>query len=253
VGGVGGNVNNLFLLGQELGRTRPVIGFQTRGVMGHRPHGSIEEMAADNIRYMRAHQPEGPYVLAGYSGGALTAHEMVRQLEGAGERVTRLVILDTFAPGFADDFVPKVKIGLLWRLRHEAMLLRRDGLPLLASRLEAKIRFKLARGPLRGLVKRFSLSHYRFEVMRDQWTAAARGYRGGPIAAPVTLLKTEPVTPVERLAFEADRTLGWKDVVPPGRVEIVMTRGDHRTMLEAPHVTGTAAQVARALSAPERP
>jgi amino acid adenylation domain-containing protein len=253
VGGVGGNVNNLFLLGQALGRVRPVIGFQTRGVMGHRPHGSIEEMAADNIRYLRRHQPRGPYALAGYSGGALTAHEMVRQLEAEGETVDRLVILDTYAPGFAEAFVPKVKIGTWWRIKHEMALLQQDGLPLLASRLQAKVRSKLVRGPLKGLAKRFSLSHYRFEVMRDQWMKAARGYRGGPIGTPVILLKTRPVTPVDRLSYEADPSLGWKAVVPEGGFESIMTGGDHRTMLTEPHVRQVAARIAEVLSAAEAP
>jgi amino acid adenylation domain-containing protein len=253
VGGVGGNVNNLYGLAAHLGRQRAVVGFQTRGVLGHTPHGSIEEMAADNIRYLRAHQAEGPYLIAGYSGGALTAFEMVRQLEAGGETVTRLLILDTFAPGFATDFVPNVKVGFWWRLRHEAWQLREEGLPLLVSRAKAKFGAKLARGPFKGLLRFFSLSHYRYEMMRQIWNEAARGYRGAPVGAPVTLLKTPAVGPVKELAVKADPTFGWEAVVPPGAFEQVMTGGDHRSMLTEPHVGPLAERIEEALSRTRAP
>jgi thioesterase domain-containing protein len=43
-------------------------------------------------------QPKGPYLLGGFSGGGLTAWEMARQLEAAGEEVALLVLLDTPLP-----------------------------------------------------------------------------------------------------------------------------------------------------------
>lgn len=43
-------------------------------------------------------QPHGPYLLGGFSGGGLTAWEMARQLEAAGETVSLLVLLDTPLP-----------------------------------------------------------------------------------------------------------------------------------------------------------
>src|SRR5690606_40916675 len=98
VGGWGGNDNNLVHLGREMGTRRPVIGLQTRGILGHRMHDSVEAMAADHIANLRRHQPEGPYLLAGYSGGAITAFEMARQLTAAGARVAFLGILDMYAP-----------------------------------------------------------------------------------------------------------------------------------------------------------
>ncbi|MEJ6391564.1 non-ribosomal peptide synthetase/type I polyketide synthase [Gymnodinialimonas ulvae] len=248
VGGIGGNVNNLFILGQRLGQARSVIGFQTRGVMGHRPLDNIPAMAEDNIRYLRTHQPHGPYLIAGYSGGALTAHEMVRQLEAAGEMVERFVVLDTFAPGFATNFVPNVKTGLWWRIKNEVSQLRDEGLSVLATRSKAKLATVLARGPLRGLVRHVSLSHYRYEIMRQVWIKAARGYDGGPISAPVSLFKTSPVTPIKKLAFEADRSLGWKDVVPDGAFELIMVPGDHRSMLTEPHVDPLSEEIAQALT-----
>ena len=108
VGGVGGNVNNLFELGEILGENRAVVGFQTRGILGHKPRERIEDMAAENISYMRQYQKKGPYILAGYSGGATTAFEMACQLQEMGEDVAYLFILDTYAPGFDIDTSSRV-------------------------------------------------------------------------------------------------------------------------------------------------
>ena len=124
VGGVGGNVNNLHELGSLIGQSRPVIGFQTRGILGHTSHDSIEAMATDNLRYLRMHQPKGPYLIAGYSGGALTAFEMARQIIAMGEEVRHLFVLDTYAPGFARNFKPKTNVGLKGRLADELDYLR---------------------------------------------------------------------------------------------------------------------------------
>lgn len=231
-GGVGGNVNNLIELGAQLGRRRAVVGFQTRGVLGHTPHATIEEMAAANIRFMRRHQPTGPYLLAGYSGGSFAAFEMTRQLEAAGEVVERLFVLDTYAPGFARDFRPNVKLGMGERLLDEIQLLRNEGPQQFLERLVQAMRGKVMRGWMRRLFKNSSLSHYRYRVMQDIWMAAARKYQGGKISAPVTLLRTRPRRLLARRALELDPTLGWGSVSDPSNVEAPWIDGDHLGMLK---------------------
>lgn len=230
-GGVGGNVNNLMELGAQLGRRRAVVGFQTRGVLGHTPHETIEEMAAANIRYMRRHQPTGPYLLAGYSGGSFAAFEMTRQLEVAGEEVERLFVLDTYAPGFARDFRPNVKLGMGERLLDEFQLLRNEGPQQFFERITQAMRGKVMRGWMLHLFKNSSLSHYRYRVMQDIWMAAARKYQGGKISAPVTLLRTRPRRLLARRALELDPTLGWGNVSNPSKVEAPWIDGDHLGML----------------------
>jgi len=99
VAGMFGNVLNLRHLAQLLGGDRPFYGLQARGLYGDAaPHASIPEAAADYIAELRQVQPKGPYQLGGFSGGGLTAWEMARQLEAAGEKVAVLVLLDTPLP-----------------------------------------------------------------------------------------------------------------------------------------------------------
>lgn len=99
VAGMFGNVLNLRHLARLLGTDRPFYGLQARGLYGDQaPHETFEDAAADYIAEMRQVQPHGPYLLGGFSGGGITAYEMARQLEAAGEKVSLLVLLDTPLP-----------------------------------------------------------------------------------------------------------------------------------------------------------
>ncbi|WP_291101821.1 type I polyketide synthase [Hydrogenophaga sp.] len=99
VAGMFGNVLNLRHLARLLGVDRPFYGLQARGLYGDQaPHETFEEAAADYIAEMRQVQPHGPYLLGGFSGGGITAFEIARQLESAGEKVSLLVLLDTPLP-----------------------------------------------------------------------------------------------------------------------------------------------------------
>ena len=99
VAGMFGNVLNLRHLAQLLGGDRPFYGLQARGLYGDAaPHATLPEAARDYIAELRQVQPQGPYMLGGFSGGGLTAWEMARQLEAAGEVVSLLVLLDTPLP-----------------------------------------------------------------------------------------------------------------------------------------------------------
>ncbi|MGC3972489.1 MAG: thioesterase domain-containing protein [Pirellulales bacterium] len=99
VAGMFGNVLNLRHLAHLVGHDRPCYGLQARGLYGdHAPHVTFEEAAADYLAELRTVQPHGPYLLAGFSGGGLSAYEMARQLRTAGEEVAFLGMLDTPLP-----------------------------------------------------------------------------------------------------------------------------------------------------------
>ncbi len=99
VAGMFGNVLNLRHLAHLIGVDRPFFGLQARGLYGdQKPHNSLTEAAADYIAEIRVIQPKGPYLLGGFSGGGITAFEIARQLEQAGEQVALLAMLDTPLP-----------------------------------------------------------------------------------------------------------------------------------------------------------
>ena len=99
VAGMFGNVLNLRHLARLIGVGRPFYGLQARGLYGdQKPHETLVEAATDYIAEMRQVQAHGPYLLGGFSGGGITAYEIARQLEAAGEKVSLLVLLDTPLP-----------------------------------------------------------------------------------------------------------------------------------------------------------
>jgi oxalate---CoA ligase len=92
-----GNVVIYKELARYLGQDQPVYGLQARGVDGRQePLTRVEEMAAYYLEEIVAVQPEGPYLLFGYSFGGLVAYEMARQLNEQGRQVALLALGDTF-------------------------------------------------------------------------------------------------------------------------------------------------------------
>ena len=54
----------------------------------------ISEMAAHHIDKIRSIQPHGPYLLGGMCAGGVIAYEIARQLQGRGETVAMVALLD---------------------------------------------------------------------------------------------------------------------------------------------------------------
>jgi len=96
---VGGNVLCYAELASLLGKDRPFIGLQARGVEDEgAPRTSIEEMASAYVEALRAAQPRGPYLLGGWSLGGVVAYEMARRLRERGDEVALVALFDAYAP-----------------------------------------------------------------------------------------------------------------------------------------------------------
>lgn len=70
---------------------RAVYALRARGFEpGHKPFATIAEMVKVYSEAIRSHQPHGPYLLAGYSYGAMVAFELAKVLQLQGERISFL-------------------------------------------------------------------------------------------------------------------------------------------------------------------
>ena len=67
--------------------------------MPHPP--SVEELAGCYVAEIKRRQPEGPYLIGGYSFGGVAAYEAARQLMESGDEVEKLILIDTACPTFA--------------------------------------------------------------------------------------------------------------------------------------------------------
>ncbi|MFF7987996.1 amino acid adenylation domain-containing protein [Streptomyces sp. NPDC007901] len=76
---------------------RPIYALQARGLDGKEDlPGSMREMVDDYIDHIRAIQPNGPYHLLGWSFGGVVAHQIAVELQGTGETVAMLALLDSY-------------------------------------------------------------------------------------------------------------------------------------------------------------
>jgi acyl transferase domain-containing protein/thioesterase domain-containing protein/NAD(P)-dependent dehydrogenase (short-subunit alcohol dehydrogenase family) len=245
VAGMFGNVLNLRHLAHLLGTDRPFYGLQARGLYGGEPpHETMEEAARDCIAEMRQVQPEGPYMVGGFSGGGITAYEIARQLEAAGETVSIVVMLDTPLP-------------------RRRPLSRRDRL--LIQWQEAR-----ARGPLYPVVWARNRIVWEFAKRRDTGSTEAEGaFHNAEIEAAFNraiaaytvqpwggrlVLYRPPLTGrwrvsdgrlvnSERAYVLADND--WGSVAP--QVEVHEVPGDHDSMVLEPNVRALAALMREAI------
>lgn len=88
---------------------------------------TVEEAAAIYVRTIRSLQPQGPYILGGWSMGAITAYEIACQLHQQGERVLGVINLDMPLPR-SDANTPEPTVKLLEILGFYPPI-RREGKP----------------------------------------------------------------------------------------------------------------------------
>jgi acyl-coenzyme A synthetase/AMP-(fatty) acid ligase/thioesterase domain-containing protein/acyl carrier protein len=98
--GVGGGVMELFGIGRKMHWPGAVIGIQARGLDGRDPPtDSVQAMSDEYYSAVKARQPQGPYLLCGYSFGGLVAFELARRMCERGDEVAFVGLLATLPPG----------------------------------------------------------------------------------------------------------------------------------------------------------
>lgn len=244
----GGTILNYVPLVRHLAPALPVHAVQARGLDGREePHFDVSAMAADYVGRLRALQPHGPYLLGGHSFGGVIAHEMARQLTGAGERVALLALFDS-APGGPDeggedqpDVVATAAAladaaAVYSRYTGRDIALSMDSLAVLpveeqVARVSEAFRMAGAAGPEEGE-----------EMIRNLLAVgrahreARRHHRPLPCPVPVALFRATD-TALTRGA--ADACLGWSAVAGP--VQVLWSPGDHVTMMNERNASALAA------------
>ncbi|HYO74527.1 MAG TPA: thioesterase domain-containing protein, partial [Archangium sp.] len=198
---------------------------------------------------VRAVQPEGPYLLGGWSLGGTLAYEMAKELRRQGQEVALLVLLDSFAPtgrptpepdpatllaGFAADLArsagrelsltpesltglsPEKQLHTLWTHVREAGLL-----PPGTGLEELQVLMEVARANLR----------------------AVAGYSPEPYEGRMLLLRARDA----RRGAGVDATHGWGRLAA-SVLTVEDLPGDHHGILRAPHVHELAERLTRWLA-----
>lgn len=233
---LGGNVLGYQKLIRHLGSEQPVYGLQARGLDGkENPHTKVEDMAADYIQEMQTVQPNGPYLLCGFSSGGTVAFEMARQLQDRGETVALLAMFDTYSPHL---FIPNPSLfrtvhtylRTLWRLpQSEKQSYFLQKLDWMHSLLTGKPSSKY------DLWNNYSLSQdtnpYNMVLIEALKQATMADYVPQTYSGRVTLFTSKEVL---RWCYSTpDR--GWSSLVDRG-VEIYEIPGTHLGLLDEPNV-----------------
>jgi amino acid adenylation domain-containing protein len=197
-------------LARHLGTSRPfhVLSAPDDGAASR---GDLATIAERYVAAIRQRQPQGPYLVGGWSLGGVLAFEIAGQLQAAGQQVDRLVLIDSIAPGAEPD--PYVLPT------DPAQRLRQLAAALPDADLDAV-----------GIQTRLATYGRHLD-------AAAR-YVPSPAPFSITLLKARdlPVTAAASLSeLLRENALGWSRHSQHG-VEVEPVAGDHLSMLSEPCV-----------------
>ncbi|HVA44763.1 MAG TPA: amino acid adenylation domain-containing protein [Pirellulales bacterium] len=144
----GGSVVCYRRLAQTLGHGQPCYGLESPALVGdERPLTTIEAMAERYLDDVLRIQPDGPYLLAGWSLGGLVAYQMAHRLREADRPVPLLVLIDAgvllsfqlLRRFVSTDDVPAFMWKHADRQRMHARLCRHEGRRLLPTASDEKL------------------------------------------------------------------------------------------------------------------
>lgn len=241
VPGIGGNVLHLHALAQRMDSAHRLVALRANTGRETLPE-SVEAFAARSVETVLRSQKQGPYMLGGYSGGALIAFEMARQLTAGGHTVGLLALIDTRRPGWhmRARTAPAVAFNFLRNLPGWV----RDDLahssPRQAMRdVSRHLRRLVGAGP--GVERVIDISGYPAEkqlAMQREYDML-EAYRPQPWAGRITLLRaaTQPL-----MLLHDERALGWSQLAGEG-IDIITLPGNHLTIMREPRVSLLAASL----------
>jgi pyochelin synthetase len=210
--------------------------------------GSVAEFAAEYVAELRRVRPAGPYLLGGWSSGAVIAAEMARRLEDMGDKVQLLFVVDSPVPRPGPE-VDDLTL-LLWFLEDLDLGFRadeataQDRAELLAlpaeRRLPAGVAMVVRHTGAPVDVDGLALAHA-FEVFSGV-VRACGSYPTPELAADVVVVRAASgrVSEFADHPDGAEDDWGWHNATS-GRVTAVRLPGTHYTLLAEDHVADVAA------------
>lgn len=258
VAGMFGNVLNLRHLAAHLGSDQPIYALQAKGLYGEdEPHRRFEEMAEDYLQELRAVQPEGPYLIGGFSGGGITAFEMALQLLAGGEQVGALIMLDAIPPPPAWPQPTRRDRAIIQWQR-----LRQQGPSYLWLWLQRRVRWELEKRERLRRPPRAELltpAEFRSEQIEIAFREALAAYRMRVYPGKIQLFRPPLDTAHDlgggRMA-NTERDLidhyNWWQPWAAGGVEVQVVPGNHDSMVLEPSVRVLASRVRAAIEDAQR-
>jgi acyl transferase domain-containing protein/thioesterase domain-containing protein len=226
----GGNVLCYHHLAQLIALPGSIWGLKAHGLeAGEDPAAEVGELAERYLAAVADLQPDGAVHLLGHSFGGTIAFEMARQLRASGRSVGFLGLLDTPGPNQMPERLEDDAAILAYLAGEECGLAAEDLRGLDSAR---QLDVALGHGRLRELfppdVDR-DVSRRYVAVFKEN-VRAMQDYVPGPYDGPVHFYRAAVRTPPNPPCPE----LAWPPFVRD--LEVSVVPGDHRNMVERPHV-----------------
>jgi acetoacetyl-CoA synthetase len=231
-------------LAKHIHTAHPIYGVQARGIDGREePFDRIEDMAEFYLEALKELQPEGPYLLIGYSFGGLVALEMAQRLSDDGKEIGLLVLVDAYPHPSQMSGRQRLRLSLQRSMRHVSEMRRRpvpEAISYFTGGLKRRFALPGSQGrgsrPVPG--SRLSLAQTTVQVKEKAYVALAR-YQPRPYAGKIKFVKSE-----RDEYFPGDPVPVWANVAAAFEVETVP--GTHLDMVTT-HFAGLAAVLTRYL------
>ncbi len=197
---------------------------------------TVEEIAHQYIELLQRLQPKGPYAFLGWCNGGVLAFEIARQLQEAGHVVSRVMVVDTWLPGYARGQSRIRSFLANWSYRTKLVL--GDWSEVRAGR-KAIGKFLGDRKTLRKLLrlpKHDDAADHGFAAAEqyDRWLVTylnrvIEAYRPGRFDGSMTVFRSA----AEPAGLFLDPKLGWEGFASGG-ADLVVVPGDHYTAFQEP-------------------
>jgi amino acid adenylation domain-containing protein len=206
---------------------------------------TLEGIAGYYLDVLRRMQPEGPYCFLGFCAEASVAFEMARQMAEAGETVERLVLIDTWAPGYSRR-LGRI-LGPISDVEYKLMRLAD-----ILGRLATGCWNALRTGDARTLTARLPHSDAAYGAtaawrLHLHTAACARAALPKSFGGDALVVRSK----VQPQGLFLDRRLGWTALIR-GKIRLITVPGDHLGIFSEPGVDDLAAGI-NALDQTEAP
>jgi acetoacetyl-CoA synthetase len=247
VPGFGGSVMELYALARLL-RTEPAVyGIRASGSEpGEMVYDRVEDMARAYLAAIREIQPQGPYMIAGYSFGGLVAYEMAQHLASEGERLALLVLLDTtvherYWP--ADAWLEHLKRRVVHHMHRMRGLPWAELAPVFRKITGALLnRLGRATGVIDVIDPQGLLLPDSVRRLRRAGLTAFAAYGPRASGLPITLIGSDV-----NASSLCDPRRVWAKLTPA--LTTYDVPGNHMTMIRPPHLPVLAAQLSQCVNA----
>lgn len=245
----GGEVVAYRGLVDDLDPGRALVGIRSPGRAGQPEASSVEEMARTYADLIRGTQPEGPYLLAGWSLGGVLAHAVAAQLEHGGAVVAFCALLDSHLPGEEPALRDRVVYRLGKLLGPLAGTLAGEPEEYLATLLDLPEEQRLQRAVDVARQRRDGIADLPLEALRreiriaQEHSALLEAHRAGVVDVRLHVLLAEGSLQAGTPATD------WEAHTRGGVERTVLPGANHFTLLQPPHLAAVRAELDAALAA----